>query len=157
MLYEIMNSINNFFIRSNETGTFEIVDDGIIGDFYNNYIVGQYICIKNSVLNDGVYKVLEINGNKLKLDAELITETSYICLLALAIPKSFLVLVSEIQAWQEKNGCNVGVESERIDDYSISFDTTNGGSWKGVFRGQLNSYRKMFGFKCNKCRWYEWQ
>ncbi len=146
LIYEIMNSVNNHFVRNKEYGISEIVADGIIGDFQNRYIKGQYIVLKNTFLNDNVYKILEVSENKLTLDGVLeeeITEEAF-CLYSLSVPIDFLTLCEEIKEWQSKHGCNTGIASEGIDDYSVSFDTSNGGTWKGAFKNRLNTYRKMY-------------
>lgn len=65
MLAEICSQINNYFINRNqiEHGEFIIEDDMI--NVQNKYVVGQYIRIIGSILNDGIYQVedfLDING-----------------------------------------------------------------------------------------------
>lgn len=60
MLYSVMQECKNYFTVSCESGRFSIVDGAM--KLKRSYKVGQYLRIKGSVLNDGVYRVEKIDG-----------------------------------------------------------------------------------------------
>ncbi len=153
MLYEVMNNINNHFVNSKEKNKLIIVSDGIESEsnFKEVYLPGQYILIKNSVLNDGVYKVLSFNSNKITVKEALQAENiESICIFGLAVPKTFITLVENIESWQNKNSCNVGISSEKIDDYQINYSNNGSKGYLSAFKNQLNTYRKMYSDICCK-------
>lgn len=59
MISQVMRACRNYFIQSIERGKFTI-EDGKIGPIKNSLLVGQYIRIIGSVLNDGVYLIEQI-------------------------------------------------------------------------------------------------
>lgn len=152
MIDEIMDGINNHFAYALEISNFEIVADGITGNFQNDYIVGQYILIKSSVLNDSVYKVTQVESNKLTLEGTLIPESTNnnnynIGIYALRPPKGFLTLVDTIASWETSNSSKAGISSEKIDDYSVSFagdGSAAGNTWENAFKSKLSKYRRVF-------------
>lgn len=153
MLYEVMNSINNHFVHTKEQSKFKIVEDGIesLNNFNEVYLPGQYILIKNSILNDGAYKVSSFNSNKITVEETLLPEdTEVICIFGLRVPKTFITLVNNIESWQSKNSCNIGVSSEKIDDYQINYTDSGSRGYLTAFRKQLNTYRKMYSDLCCK-------
>lgn len=141
MLNAVMTHIKNHFARSWEVGQYEIVSDGIVGSFSEKYIVGQYLWLKYSFVNDGVYKITGVTNQKLTLDATLTPENTdeLIVLFGLSVPPDFLTVVTEIESFKSKDG----VMSESIDDYSVSYGG-DGGSWTSVFRGKLSKWRRMY-------------
>ena len=150
MIAQIMQYCKNHFWRSRERNNFTIVTDGIEGTFCNTYLVGQYVHIVGSYINDGVYKVTGVTTSKLTLDATLLAEDTddFITLYGCAVPADFLTIVSDIEAWVTSNGGKDGVASESIDSYSISFGTGSDGStgnnWKSAFSGRLTAYKQVF-------------
>ncbi len=143
MISQIMDYCKNHFARSYEYGTFNIVADGIEGTFSEKYVAGQYVWIKDSFINDGVYKILTVESNKLTLDTELLPESTQenILLFGCSPVKGFLDLVTDIQAYVQ-NGAKDGIASERIDDYSVAY--SGNGSWTNAFSSRLAQYRRMF-------------
>lgn len=141
MLDQVMTHIKNHFARSIESRAFEIVADGIVGIFSEKYVVGQYVWVKRSFINDGVYKITGITATKLTLDATLQPENTgeLIYLFGLAPPKDFLTVVTEIENFKSKDG----VTSESIDDYSVSYGG-NGGGWASVFKDKLSPWKRMY-------------
>lgn len=141
MIANIMKEIKNHFARSVESQAFTITSNSIQGNFNEKYIAGMYIWIKNSFLNDGVYKLTGATSTELTFDADTFTAEDLgdtIFIFACTPPKDFLSLVTEIEAFNSKDG----VSSESIDDYSVGF--AGDGSWKSAFKKQLNNYRKMW-------------
>lgn len=140
-MIKVMKHINNYFTKSIEYGIYEIETDGITGSFSDTYVAGAYLIIQNSYLNDGIYKILSVTNSKITLDATLIAEdTESTMLIALSTPPSdFVTLATTILSYTEKG---LGVKSESLDDYSVSYD--NDGSWQSVYKNKLNDYRKVY-------------
>ncbi len=139
-----MDYCKNHFARSVEAGAFEIVFDGIQGSFNQKYIAGQYLWIKESFANDGVYKITEATANKLTLDATLVPENTgeAFCIYGCSPPAGFLALVTDIENFISNNGAKDGITSEHIDDYSVSFGS--GGGWADAFKTRLGQYRRIY-------------
>lgn len=150
MIAQIMAYCKNHFWRNRERNNFTIVTDGIEGTFSNTYLVGQYVHIVGSYINDGVYKITAVSSSKLTLDATLLAEDTddLITLYGCAVPADFLTIVSDIETWVSSNGGKDGIASESIDSYSISFGTaadgSTGNNWKSAFSGRLGPYKQVF-------------
>jgi hypothetical protein len=116
-----------------------IVSDGIEGDFKEKYVVGQYVLIKNSIVNDGVFKITGFTTSKITLDGTFSPEEDdLIMVIGLAIPRDVIRLETEIRAYKGKEG----LSSESIDDYSVGFK--DGSGWQNAFKSELNQYRLMY-------------
>lgn len=103
---------------------------------------GQYYRIIGSTLNDGVYK----HGTD---DLRLSDEEFYGSIWAMRVPKEFVSLVAEIEAWETANAAALSgpFSSESFDNYSYTMATSEGGgayTWKDHFKGKLNGYRRLF-------------
>lgn len=134
MLEQVLSYLNNFFVsKTLPEQEYTITGGSVeIPDALN----GQYIRIVGSVMNDGVYQY-PLTG--------LVDETFTGTVQLLAIPKTVLALVGEIQAWTEKNQ-PTAFTSESFGGYSYSKATNADGvaaSWQDVFRARLAPYRKM--------------
>lgn len=135
-----MTEIKNHFAISSECVPVSFEEDGISGDFYKTYVVGQYVWIKNSVVNDGVYQITKIEGSKITLDGAFTLINTNISLFALAVPREFIELVNKISTYS--NSETVGLASEGLGDYSVSYK--DGSDWQSAFRNKLKAYRRMF-------------
>lgn len=151
MIDQIMDYLNNHFVRSGESDDFEIVTDGIVGDFDEKYIAGQYIWIQGSFINDGVYLLTGVSNNKLTVADDTFTAENTgesIRVFGCAVPKPFLTLVDDINSWISENAGKEGIASETIDSYSVSFgsgpDGSTANSWQSAFAGRLSTYRAMY-------------
>lgn len=151
ILTTVCKHINNYFIHSYERGKFIISDNAIL--IKTKPIVGQYIRIYGSALNDGIYKVTEVENASggFSIDLEDSSDEEFegvICLLA--IPKEFINLVGEISEFmeEEKNDpSNPALTSESFGGYSYSRATASNGtaaSWQEVFASKLSSYVNMY-------------
>lgn len=151
MLNEICLDLNNFFDRNQPKfkDDFSISSGKITNaDFLSTIKENQYFRILGSVFNDGVYQY----SDKL----ELVDEDFSGAIWLMAIPREFLSLVKEIEAWQAKNG---GVDSAAMSPfYSESFggysysksagsvsDKGASTTWQNAYRNRLNIYRRMKG------------
>ena len=141
MIKQVMDSINNHFVNDWEHNSYEIVSDGISGTFSCTYLVGMYILIEHSYLNDGVYEITGVTSSKITVDATLKAENTNdsMTLYALTPPADFISIVTDISNFDEKG---LGVNSESIDDYSVTYE--DDGSWQSVYKNKLNQYRRVY-------------
>ena len=143
MLYEVLQYINDYRI-DDYCDLVEIEADGLIVSDVTKFIANQYVLIIGSKINDGVYKVSSIVGNKLfiEVDFDLTPEVPECFVYSLAIPRQLLNLVSEIEAYNLKSS---GVSSESLGDYSVNYGNENGDvSWIVAFRKRLAPFRKVY-------------
>ena len=150
MITEVCAEIRNYFVLSNDvlTGDYTISEGSIVPSVLLQD--GQYYRIVGSTLNDGVHKY----GDESDI---LIDEPQFHgAVWKMRVPQSFINLVNDIQAWQEKNG---GADSANLSPFSSeSFGgysytkgarTSNTGAstgvmgWKDAFAARLNVYRKI--------------
>lgn len=142
MIEQICAFIHNFFVAEKISGTFTISGGSIT---VPGLVTGQYYRINGSRLNDGVYQY--------GFD-ELQDETFTGEIWDMRPPRSFVQLANDIENWVAKYGDAVTgpYQSESFGGYSYSLksgSTASGGTdsaaagWQGVFKTQLNQYRKL--------------
>ena len=138
MLEQVLREVRNWFVADGgvHSGNYTIEDGGITLPFLAN---GQYFRIFGSVFNDGLHQYPASD-----LKAETFEGTVW----ALDVPQAVIDLVSEIEAWQKKNGdASVSpYQSESFGGYQYSkaTDSASGGAvtWQTAFRSRLNAWRK---------------
>ena len=148
LLTEICKELRNWFDRGLKKcyGIWNIENGVIVEEL--PLLENQYFLISGSVFNDGVHQFLNPDD---VLQDEMFPGT----IVPMAIPKDFLALVDDIEKWQGKYG---DIESPSMSPYSseafsgYSYTKSTGGgygsgdgnvSWKNVFSGRLNRYRKI--------------
>lgn len=137
MLGCVLAYLRNYFSVQKWCGTY-VIENGAVE--LPEVKDGQYFRIVGSVFNDGVY---QNPANNLK------DETFTGAVWALAIPQALLDLVTEIEAWQEKNGTAASgpYQSESFGGYSYSLksgaDGSGGFTWQSAFASRLNRWRKI--------------
>lgn len=148
MLEQICAFIHNYFLTDSSgnaygrhEGPFPIVDGGITLDGYED---GDYFLVRGSRRNDGVYMYPATDMQGDTLDG---------VVWEMRPPKAFLDLVSKISDWNDKYGEAVQspYQSESFNGYSYTKAGagTSGGAdvsatgWAGVFKAQLNQWRKL--------------
>ena len=150
-IFEVCSYLKNWFDRNQPKyyGNVSIIN-GALSETYD-LKVGQYFRIVGSTLNDGVYKYPLTT---------LTDETFNGAIWGMALPKPFLALLDEIDAWKAKfNSLDTQdgrqtmspFNSESFGGYSYSKssggsgDTTKdkSGTWQGAFGARLAPYRKM--------------
>ena len=154
MLYEICEHLHNFFdTRDGEyidrtAGTFAI-SDGVLSPIPSSLVVGQYVRIVGSLLNDGVYVLAESEpgeGEEAQIIlAGTVDETFTGAIFGLAIPRDLVTLDSEISAYVTANPAS-GYVAESFGGWSGTKATGANGaplSWKSVFAARLNRWRKL--------------
>jgi len=138
-------------IISSEQGDFE-VEDGKIA-LKGKYIIGQWIYLGGSILNDGMYLIRGAESSLYSLsngsDEQIPTQGNEAFTgqaLGLRVDQGFIALANEIRTFNEKNK-PTGKASEKFGAYSYTRATGSNGAaidWKEAFRNRLNPYRKMF-------------
>lgn len=135
-LYDLMNKCNNYFIIDYENGDF-VIQNKVI-ELNGNYKVNQYIRIINSLFNDGIYKIVRIDGKKIELDNGVDEGfNGYVC--GLKVPNDFIKLLDKINEYEKR--IKKGISSESIPNYSISY---NNEDYSIVFKGELSKYTKPY-------------
>ena len=152
MLSEVCDFVHNYFEYEIHHGTFSIVNGDI--DLTGLVKNGQRFRILGSALNDGIYTYYDESALYNDDDdalADLMDETFTGAIVAMAIPKAFLKIVSDITEWQNKNGQIVEspYTSESFGGYSYTKATGSGSNtggvlgWRDIFRARLNAYRRI--------------
>lgn len=152
MLAEVCAEIKNYFCTKKVIGRFGISDDGSIyvmsGDIGTIMELppNQYFRVIGSNFNDDVYIV---DG---QWSASALTKEDEFdgAVWLMSPPKDFLRLVDEIETWNAKYGAidspaQSPYSSESFGGYSYSKGSTDGAAvtWRDVFRGRLNRWRKI--------------
>lgn len=135
MLEDVLQELNNWFVRGIYAGDYEIKDGSIVLPFL---VDGQYFRILGSLFNDGLHKYP---------DDGLVSERFNGVIWALAVPSAVVSLAEEIAAWNEKNGASPGpYTSESFGGYSYTRATNAQGmavGWQDVFAARLAPWRKL--------------
>ena len=142
MIAQICAEVKNYFVQRDvdiHAGNYTIANGEISPVSFVR--VGQYYRIVGSALNDGVYK----RGTD---DQHLHDEEFFGAVWSMRVPKDFLALCEEIEAWQTANAAALSgpYQSESFAGYSYSKGSSaNGGAWtwQDQFRNKLNAYRKL--------------
>jgi len=146
MLNEVLKQINNYFLGDtvHEVDVTFTATDTLEGDFTDTFQAGQYIYVYNSLLNDGVYKILTITDTTITIDAtvDLLIDTesvSSVGLIQCAIPKTLLAIIADISLYS--TNIQDGISSESQGGRSVSY--SGGSSWSSAFSGRLAPYKKV--------------
>ena len=159
MLNETLEYLNNYFFEytSGNSATVKYKNyayskaltftsaDTIEGDFTDTFIVGEYIYIENSRLNDGVYLISAIDDTSITIDTTIditvSTEAEVTCLITKCyIPKQLVSLIAEIKTYNTDS--TTGVASESQGNRSVSY-TDGSSEWQNAFKGRLSAYKKL--------------
>ena len=150
-IFEVCQYLKNWFDRNQPRYIGSItIQNGALSETYG-LKVGQYFRIVDSTLNEGVYKYPLTT---------LTDETFNGAIWGMALPKAFIALLDDIEAWKVKyNSLDTQdgrqalspFNSESFGGYAYSkssggtSDTTKdkSGTWQGVFGARLAPYRKM--------------
>jgi hypothetical protein len=139
MILSVMRHCNNFFVAETKTGNYEIVNNELLLD--DSYLVGQYIIITKSVLNNGLHEIKE-NHKVENLKDEKFNGIIH----KLAIPLDFMDLCKEIDDFYKRIAelSYSGYMSEKFGDYTYTFNNDVFKDWRIKYKIELNRYRKMF-------------
>ena len=151
MLTDLCQELKNWFDRDMPKvfGKFVVRDNEI---FFINYtgtekpltdfglVDNQYFRVIGSKFNDGVHQYPA---------SDLADETFDGAVWFMAIPQAVIVLDRRIEDWNTKYGevASSPYISESFGGYSRTLASSNGGSkatsWQGVFKSDLNKWRKL--------------
>ena len=150
-IFEVCSYLKNWFDRNQPKyfGNVSIIN-GALSETYD-LKVGQYFRIVDSTLNDGVY---------LYPITTLTDETFDGAIWGMALPKPFIALLDDIEAWKAKfNSLDTQDGKQAMSPFNsesfggYSYSKSNGGTgdtskdksgtWQGVFGARLAPYRKM--------------
>jgi hypothetical protein len=148
MINEVLEHINKYFVNYNYQSLIDstfIATNTITGDFEDTFLVGEWIMISGTRLNDGVYLISTINTTSLTIDisydksikAE--DETESVLYRKLDIPASLVSIVVDIKTHQATE--SIGIKSESQGNTSVTYDKSSG--WQGVFASKLSQWRKL--------------
>lgn len=150
MLSELCKELKNWFEKSKINGTFTISDGHIdCAGIGLPILEDQYFRIIGSVFNDGVWQY------KAEGIADIKDETFIGEVWLMAIPREVISLNDEIEAWRAKydtadSTAMSPFNSESFGGYSYTkgsvtgnSDGSGGLSWRSVFAGKLNMWRKV--------------
>ena len=146
-IFEVCQYLKNWFDRNQPRYIGDItIQNGALSQTYG-LKVGQYFRIVDSTLNEGVYKYPLTT---------LTDETFNGAIWGMSLPKAFIALLDDIEAWKAKYASADSVAmspftSENVPgvySYSKSSggnDTTTdkSGTWQGAFGARLAPWRKM--------------
>jgi hypothetical protein len=138
-----MEQCNNYFVHAMARQDYIIQDNKIyLTEKIQN---GQYILIRGSVFNNGVYKIRAVGKDFVAVD-DLVDETFYGVIYSLAIPKQFLDLTNRIESFDKQNKVT-NTSSESFGNYSYSKVTDGAGNvqtWQGIFKQELIKYKQIY-------------
>lgn len=149
MIDDVCAYLHNYFDRDlpKYFGVIEISGGQLVG-FSDRLQNGQYFRIVGSVFNDGVYQYPATGLNDETFDNGAVW--------AMALPKDFLSLISDMEAWQAKYGTADSAamspfNSESFGGYSYSKSsgsatgstTNNPNAWQSVFAARLARWKKI--------------
>ena len=159
MLNEVLEYLNNYFFKytlgvKNYSYSKDVTfttNTLTATDFSDTFVVGEYILIEGTRLNDGVYKISAIDGTSITIDATLditiVAEAEVSTTLTKCyIPKDLVALIAEIKTYNTNT--TDGIASESQGNRSVTYTTSgsDGASgWQGAIASRLSKYRK--------CRW----
>lgn len=146
-IFEVCQYLRNWFDKKQPHFVGDItISNGALPQIYG-LKVGQYFRIVGSTLNDGVYQYPVTT---------LTDETFSGAVWGMSLPKAFIALLNDIDAWKTKyasvdSAAMSPFSSESISGvYSYSKNTggndtakDKSGTWQGVFGARLAPYRKM--------------
>ena len=154
MLQEVLEHINNYFLKGPNPGTYVIANGSITP--VPALKEGQRFWIVGSDLNDGVY-TYHAAGLTDSDDAEaagLQDETFAGTIGALAVPPAVIALSGEIKEWVDNfsDAVNSPYQSESFNGYSYTLKSGGRNSqgddspigWQSVFKSRLDRWRRPF-------------
>lgn len=141
MVEQVLDYLNNYFINTNHNIISVNTETNTVTTDLTEYLaVGQYVLIWKTLVDDGVYKIIDKVDNTITLDSPISSDLSFGSLYGLRIPKSVLEIVGKVEEYEAERV--VGVKSENILGYSITYTDNN--SWQTTYKDELKKYRKVY-------------
>ena len=120
----IRNYTHNNFQLKNIRSTSEVLD-GFILNPPEHISVGDTIQISGSLLNNGVYTVIEITDKGMTVDGELLDCKKNI-ITKIYYPPDVVTGVINMLKWDIENREKVGIQSETISRHSVTYFNMDG-------------------------------
>jgi hypothetical protein len=148
MINQVLGYLNNYFINYNYQSIIDstfTATDTIAGDFEDTFLVGEWIIISGTRLNDGVYLISAIDTTSLTIDTgydKLITTEELaedVLYRKLDIPAQLITIIADIATYQASE--SIGIASESQGNTSITYASSSG--WQGAFTSKLSQWRKL--------------
>lgn len=142
----ILKEVNNYFYKTVEYSKFEIRNNKI--KVKGNYFPNQFIKVENSIMNDGIYKIISFENQEIEIE-NTIDEEFEGAIYGLAIPKDFIELIKEIEEYQKMNPISKSnvISESYLNGYSYTMATNSNGQisgWQDVFKSKLDTYRRIY-------------
>jgi hypothetical protein len=158
MLNAVLRELNNYFYRYTlgvKTLQFSVdstftATDTITGVFADTFVVGEYVQIYGSRVNDGVYLISAIDDSSMTIDATLdivikAESTAVTCTFTkLFIPPDVVQLIADIKTYD--TNIETGIRSESQGERSVTYgggSSTSASGWKDAFASNLSTYKKV--------------
>jgi hypothetical protein len=157
----MIRHLRNAFEVSGSIGDYAIDDGSIL--LYEDYLVGEWIAIVGSRVNDGIYRIDESIpttpltgkykyrlGNGTDAESPVTDEAFTGTVWSLKLPRSLVTLCGEIKAWMDSPaGKPTNITSESVVGfYSKTMATSENGmpvGWEDVFKSRIHDgWREMF-------------
>lgn len=122
-------------------------DGNTIAGIHEFLVVGDTIEISESLYNNGVYTVVEIDGNSAVLDRVTFPEENF-TVTKIVYPENVVLGVLDLLDWDINRRDKIGVQSETISRHSVTYFNMDGGSGNSAMGfpssllGFLEPYRK---------------
>lgn len=146
MLEQICAHIHNYFVAPEDVVAGEFIIVGGEIDLTGLVLEGQYFRIVDSALNDGVYRYPAEGLSDETFDGEI---------QPMRVPRAFMELVEEIEAWQAQYGVAMAspFQAEKVigvysytkqgGNTSVNGTAAEAAGWTGAFKTRLNPWRKL--------------
>ncbi len=142
-LTDVLKHLGNYFERDYESGNFTISANTI--EVNKSYKTGQYVRIMDSLLNDGVYKVVSATDGEIILQETLSDETFNGYIVSLAIPSNVVDISKQMQDYQAMVA--KGIASESVPNYSVSYSSQSvWQSFDDILKPYSKPYRGRYAF-----------
>ena len=148
MINAVLNYINNRFLNYSYQSLIDstfTAPDTIDGVFTDTFMVGEWVEISGTRLNDGIYLVSAIADDSMTVstsyDKSIVTEaeTDDVLYIKCDIPSELVSLVTTIKTYDD--GTDDGLSSESQGGRSVSYGGNS--SWTSVFSSKLSRWRKL--------------
>lgn len=134
---------NNFQMRSIRTSCQVMAQK--LYTTYPYFNVGDTVEISQSIFNDGVYTIKEIDGEFITLDKKLLDENA-VLVTKVFYPADVRMGVVNLLNWELENRDKVGVQSETISRHTVTYFNMDGDNsvmgFPKVLLGFLKPYMK---------------
>ena len=148
MINAVLNYINNRFLNYSYQSLIDstfTAPDTIDGVFTDTFMVGEWVDISGTRLNDGIYLVSAIDDSSMTVSTgydKLITTEELaedVLYRKLDIPAQLITIIADIATYQASE--SIGIASESQGNTSITYASSSG--WQGAFTSKLSQWRKL--------------